>query len=206
MDVQLPKQTNEQMDYIANWPMPPVEVGEMIVWLPDYKKPDVKAAGFATAVSQRSIVCRAVEGEHELFRYDVLHKDDPRLQTNQYMRQNGAWDYAPTSARLRRIEADNIAIRDLLAEIMGEDDFNELVSEAAEVAAEDPVKAAEDTVEAARRKGVQERTSKAAKTKRTKKEEREKQREYNRLSYQRRKEREAAEAAKAEVGELQTVE
>ncbi len=120
MDIQLPKQSDDERDHIANWPMPAVEVGEMIVWLPDFTKPNVKCAGFVTCVNTRSIECRSTQGEHDDFRYDVLHKDDPRLAFNQNMRRNGAWEYAPISARLRLIEADLLEIKKLMAPF-GED-------------------------------------------------------------------------------------
>lgn len=123
MDMTLPQQSQEQTDYVANWPMPAVEVGDAIVWLSDYKNPNSKCAGTVTRVSLRSIECTAIMGDHAAMHLDVLHKDDPRLHVNTHMRQNGSWDYSPLTAKVIKLEADQLQMKDLLADILGDDDF-----------------------------------------------------------------------------------
>ncbi len=103
--------TEEQQEMIANWKQPAIKVGDCIVWLSDFRRPDSECSARVTRVSMRSIECRVDNRDQQMYQFDVRHKDDPGLVQNTHIQRNGAWDFSDQEYRLRAVEGELAAIR-----------------------------------------------------------------------------------------------
>ena len=82
------------MNEIENWVMPKPSRGQQVLWFPHASKHEEPEIAFIKEFGKRSVVIN-VNG----VAWDgVRHINDPKLELNEFQRQNGAWAF---------VDADN---------------------------------------------------------------------------------------------------
>lgn len=95
--------------------MPKPPRGAPVVWFVHGRKSDSPEVGFVIKVGASSVTVQLASG---ICREAVRHIDDPRLEMNEFQRENGAWDFTEETralvdirARVAELEAEVQALK-----------------------------------------------------------------------------------------------
>lgn len=92
-------------EFIANWKMPPINVGQSVVW---YAGGQVNSTaprcGMVIHVSMRSIEVIVQERDRVMRYRDVHNINDPRIRENENISAYGGWDYTESDKKVAALE------------------------------------------------------------------------------------------------------
>lgn len=85
--------------------MPPVEVGEVVLFYPDGDKKNDPSPAVVTHIGEQALALAAIVQDTQNLNplYGVRHVADPSL-VKADVRSHGAWDYGPVHKELRELK------------------------------------------------------------------------------------------------------
>jgi hypothetical protein len=100
-----PKMNETAGDSVAQWKMPPIHVGESVLWYVDGAKnstPPVSAR--VVHVSARSVELVLMDRDRTRYARDVHYIADPRIRENDEIKRYGGWEYSDMHFRMADME------------------------------------------------------------------------------------------------------
>lgn len=94
---------------MSKWKMPKPNVGDIVLFSKDYKTFDKPVVGFVVnepGESTISILTFSPSG-YATVNASCHHRDDPALHGDNGWQELGVWDFAPATATIRELQADN---------------------------------------------------------------------------------------------------